>query len=66
MGQRMAARLLAAGHAVVVWNRTPQLAEPLVDQVRGRELSVGPRDLRRDGQPLRAVYLSEGTIVIGL
>jgi len=37
MGQRMAARLLAAGHAVVVWNRTPQLAEPLVDQVRGRE-----------------------------
>jgi len=37
MGQRMAARLLAAGHAVVVWNRTPQLAEPVVDQVRGRE-----------------------------
>lgn len=64
MGQRMAARLRAAGHAVVLWNRTPQLAEPLVDQVRGR--SVGPRDLRRDGQPLRAVYLSEGTIVIGL
>lgn len=24
MGQRMVARLLAAGHAVIVWNRTPQ------------------------------------------
>ncbi|HVG72678.1 MAG TPA: NAD(P)-binding domain-containing protein [Vicinamibacterales bacterium] len=35
MGQRMAARLLAAGHAVVVWNRTPQLAEPVVDQEPG-------------------------------
>jgi 3-hydroxyisobutyrate dehydrogenase-like beta-hydroxyacid dehydrogenase len=33
----MAARLLAAGQAVAVWNRTPQLAEPLVDQVHGRE-----------------------------
>jgi 3-hydroxyisobutyrate dehydrogenase-like beta-hydroxyacid dehydrogenase len=30
MGAPMARRLLAAGHEVVVWNRTPERAEPLV------------------------------------
>jgi 3-hydroxyisobutyrate dehydrogenase-like beta-hydroxyacid dehydrogenase len=30
MGSRLARRLLDAGHEVVVWNRTPTLAEPLV------------------------------------
>jgi 3-hydroxyisobutyrate dehydrogenase-like beta-hydroxyacid dehydrogenase len=30
MGAPMAGRLLAAGHDVTVWNRTPQRAEPLV------------------------------------
>lgn len=30
MGGRIAARLLAAGHDVTVWNRTPAKAEPLV------------------------------------
>lgn len=29
MGAPMAGRLLAAGHQVIVWNRTPQRAEPL-------------------------------------
>jgi 3-hydroxyisobutyrate dehydrogenase-like beta-hydroxyacid dehydrogenase len=32
MGGRIAARLLAAGHDVTVWNRTPAKAEPLVAQ----------------------------------
>lgn len=31
MGSRMAARLLDAGHQVVVWNRTPDRARDLVD-----------------------------------
>ena len=30
MGSRMAANLLAAGHQVTVWNRTPAAAEALV------------------------------------
>jgi 3-hydroxyisobutyrate dehydrogenase-like beta-hydroxyacid dehydrogenase len=30
MGAPMARRLLAAGHDVIVWNRTPEKAEPLV------------------------------------
>lgn len=32
MGSRMAANLLAAGHQVTVWNRTPAAAEALVSQ----------------------------------
>lgn len=31
MGSRIAARLLAAGHRVTVWNRTPEKASPLVE-----------------------------------
>jgi 3-hydroxyisobutyrate dehydrogenase/2-hydroxy-3-oxopropionate reductase len=31
MGSRLARRLLDAGHEVVVWNRTPEKATPLVD-----------------------------------
>lgn len=31
MGSRIAARLLAAGHSVTVWNRTPEKAGPLVE-----------------------------------
>lgn len=32
MGGRMAGRLLDAGHHLVVWNRTPERAAPLVDR----------------------------------
>jgi 3-hydroxyisobutyrate dehydrogenase/2-hydroxy-3-oxopropionate reductase len=32
MGARIAARLLDAGYEVVVWNRTPEKAEPLVER----------------------------------
>lgn len=32
MGQAMVPRLLAAGYPVMVWNRTPQRAEPLLHQ----------------------------------
>jgi 3-hydroxyisobutyrate dehydrogenase-like beta-hydroxyacid dehydrogenase len=32
MGSRMSARLLAAGHEVTVWNRTPEKCRPLVEK----------------------------------
>jgi 3-hydroxyisobutyrate dehydrogenase-like beta-hydroxyacid dehydrogenase len=41
MGSRMAARLLAAGHAVNVWNRDPQRALPLSGL--GATLAASPR-----------------------
>jgi 3-hydroxyisobutyrate dehydrogenase-like beta-hydroxyacid dehydrogenase len=40
MGSAMASRLLAAGHALIVWNRTPAKAEPLVSA--GAELAEAP------------------------
>lgn len=42
MGAPMAARLLGAGHDVVVWNRTPQRMGPLVG--RGARAAVSPAD----------------------
>ncbi len=36
MGSRMARRLVAAGHEVRVWNRTPAKAAPLVEAGAGR------------------------------
>jgi 3-hydroxyisobutyrate dehydrogenase/2-hydroxy-3-oxopropionate reductase len=42
MGGRIAARLLAAGHDVTVWNRTPAKAEPLVAQ--GARLAGTPAE----------------------
>ncbi|MGL4573685.1 MAG: NAD(P)-dependent oxidoreductase [Burkholderiaceae bacterium] len=42
MGSRMAARLLQSGHAVRVWNRSPQAAEPLAQQ--GASVATSPRD----------------------
>lgn len=41
MGRRMATRLLAAGHDVAVWNRSPQAAAPL--QALGARLAATPR-----------------------
>jgi 3-hydroxyisobutyrate dehydrogenase/2-hydroxy-3-oxopropionate reductase len=59
----MARRLLDAGHALVVWNRTPDKAAELV--AAGAELSAGPADAARradvvitmvaDADALRAV-----------
>ena len=42
MGSGMAARLLGAGFQVVVWNRTPARAEPLVQ--KGARLAASPAD----------------------
>src|SRR5439155_19509929 len=42
MGSRIAGRLLDTGHDVVVWNRTVEKAEPLVE--RGATPAVSPAD----------------------
>lgn len=46
MGSGMAGRLLAAGHQVVVANRTPARAAPLVE--RGARLAASPAEAVRD------------------
>ncbi len=43
MGSRMASRLLAAGHTLQVWNRSPDKAEPLV--AKGATLAKTPAEL---------------------
>jgi 3-hydroxyisobutyrate dehydrogenase-like beta-hydroxyacid dehydrogenase len=45
MGSRIAGRLVDAGHDVVVWNRTPAKAEPLVE--RGATAAATPADAAR-------------------
>jgi 3-hydroxyisobutyrate dehydrogenase-like beta-hydroxyacid dehydrogenase len=45
MGRRFAGRLLAAGHDVVVWNRTPAKAAELVG--RGAAAAASPADATR-------------------
>ena len=42
MGSRIAARLLAAGHDVVVWNRSPERTVPLID--RGASAASTPAE----------------------
>lgn len=42
MGSRMAARLVAAGHELTVWNRSPQAAEPF--RLAGAAVAGTPRD----------------------
>jgi len=42
MGSRMAARLLAAGHELTVWNRAAAAAEPL--RAAGARVASSPRD----------------------
>jgi 3-hydroxyisobutyrate dehydrogenase-like beta-hydroxyacid dehydrogenase len=48
MGLPMAARLLDAGHDLVVWNRSPDKAAALVE--RGARLMATPADAAREGE----------------
>jgi 3-hydroxyisobutyrate dehydrogenase len=73
MGSRMAARLVAAGHAVTVWNRSPQAAEAL--RALGATVAATPRGAAQgaeivismvfDDGASRAVWLDERTGAIG-
>ncbi|HKJ84165.1 MAG TPA: NAD(P)-dependent oxidoreductase, partial [Mariprofundaceae bacterium] len=69
MGSRMAANLLRAGHAVTVWNRTPEKTTPLVEA--GARASHSPAEavgeadfviaIVRDDEASRHVWLDEAT-----
>src|SRR5512134_917832 len=50
MGSRIAAQLLSAGHEVIVWNRTPEKAGPLVALGAGQAAS--PADAARGADAL--------------
>ncbi|MCZ8318843.1 MAG: NAD(P)-dependent oxidoreductase [Silanimonas sp.] len=73
MGTRMAARLIAAGHAVTVWNRSPQASEPL--RALGATIASTPRiavqgadiviAMLFDDAASRTVWLDEKTGALG-
>ena len=48
MGQRMAARLLSAGHDLTVWNRSPDVAAALVSH--GAKLAKDPAEAVKDAE----------------
>ena len=74
MGSRMAARLLAAGHAVTVYNRTAGRAEPLREQ--GAAVAATPREaaaaadvvlaMVRDDDASRAMWSGSEGALFGL
>jgi 3-hydroxyisobutyrate dehydrogenase len=69
MGQRMSTRLVAAGHAVTVWNRSPQSTRALRE--RGASVAASPREAAEgadvvismvfDDAASRAVWLDEAS-----
>jgi len=74
MGRRMAARLLAAGHEVTVWNRSEGPARELADL--GAKVAGSPRDavrgqavviaMVRDDEASRAVWMGDTGALAGL
>ena len=47
MGSRMAAHLIAAGHTVRIWNRSPEKAAPQTSKARSRAERSSLRWARR-------------------
>jgi 3-hydroxyisobutyrate dehydrogenase-like beta-hydroxyacid dehydrogenase len=74
MGALIVPRLMAAGHAVVGWNRSPDKAKPLVEA--GMRLAATPRAVAQsaeivfsivtDAAAVRAVALGADGIIAGL
>ncbi|MGZ3423674.1 MAG: NAD(P)-dependent oxidoreductase [Polyangiales bacterium] len=60
MGMAMATRLLAAGHELVVYNRTRSKAEPLIE--RGATLAISPADAVRNADVL-VTMLADDTAI---
>lgn len=73
MGSGMAARLLGAGHAVIVHNRTPERAAPL--RALGATVAATPRDTATDADAVlvmvaddeasRAIWLGPDGVLAG-
>ncbi len=57
MGTRIAQKLLDAGHAVTVYNRTPQKSMPLVE--RGATLAPSPREAARGADVAIAIVTDD-------
>ena len=57
MGQRMARRLLAAGHAVTVWNRTRDKADALIEA--GARVASTPREAAEGAEVVWAMVFDD-------
>ncbi len=74
MGQVIVPRLLAAGHAVTGWNRSPDRATPLIEQGMRRADSPAAVaaqseltfSIVTDGEALKSVALGEHGILVGI
>jgi 3-hydroxyisobutyrate dehydrogenase-like beta-hydroxyacid dehydrogenase len=74
MGQVIVPRLLAAGHQVTGWNRSPERAQPLID--KGLLWADSPRDVAAasevtfsivtDGAAVKTVALAEDGVLAGI
>ena len=60
MGAPMAGRLLAAGHALTVWNRTPERAAPLVEQ--GAERAASPAEAATGAEAVFTMVADPGAL----
>lgn len=60
MGEPIAHRLLAAGHDLTVWNRTPERAAPLVE--RGARLAASPHDVWEHAEIAITMILDDGAL----
>jgi len=75
MGSRMAAKLLAAGHELIVWNRTTETARDWVAAHPGAALAAGPAEAAAaaelvitmvvDGPDVEALLLGDGGAASG-
>jgi 3-hydroxyisobutyrate dehydrogenase/2-hydroxy-3-oxopropionate reductase len=61
MGSRIAARLVDAGYELVVWNRSPERAAPLVE--RGASAAESPRDAARLAEVLITMLSGPSALV---
>jgi 3-hydroxyisobutyrate dehydrogenase-like beta-hydroxyacid dehydrogenase len=76
MGRPMAANLVAAGHEVVVWNRTASVAEAFVAEHAGSTAAPSPAEAVRDAEvvvsmladvtALVATYAGDDGVLAGL
>jgi 3-hydroxyisobutyrate dehydrogenase-like beta-hydroxyacid dehydrogenase len=61
IGRPMAERLLELGHSLVVWNRTPEKARPLVEQ--GARQMASPREAAESAE-IVVTMLTDGAAVL--
>lgn len=60
MGAAIAARLLECGHDVIVWNRSPDKAKPLVEA--GAKLAATPADLAAQSEAIATILTDAAAV----